>query len=75
MSDNSNIDLGHVQAVLILALHEIGRGAFKSAWVLASQAHRMRMIVDSQGVQTPGQTQHVARGCLYLDTMISVLLD
>lgn len=75
MSDNPKIDLGHVQAVLILALYEIGRGAFKPAWVLASQAYRMRMIVDSHGVQTPGRTQHVARGCLYLDTIISALLD
>ncbi|OJJ79286.1 uncharacterized protein ASPGLDRAFT_103375, partial [Aspergillus glaucus CBS 516.65] len=73
MSD-STIDLGHVQAVLILALYEIGRGAFESAWVLTSQAHRMRIIVDGQGLQT-GRTQHVARGCLCLDTIISVLLD
>lgn len=72
MSD-STIDLAHVQAVLILALYEIGRGAFNSAWVLTSQAHRMRIIVDGQGLQT-GRTQHVARGCLYLDTMISALL-
>lgn len=75
LMSNSTIDLGHVQAVLILALHEIGRGAFTSAWVLASQAHRMRMIVDFQGGQPPGRTQRVARGCLYLDTIISALLD
>lgn len=74
MSNSQALDLGHIQAALILALHELNQGVVRSAWVLTAQAYRMQAILAGQGLETPERKQHVFQGCLYLDTVLSALL-
>lgn len=74
MADDQLFDLGHVQAILILILHEIGRGALRSAWILAAQANRMQMDLGARETQRPERYHHVVHGCLYLDTIVSALV-
>lgn len=74
MSNHESFGIGHVQASLIMALCEIRRGAFGSAWLLTAQSHRMQMVLDIQDSPMHERSQHVFQGCLYLDSVISAFL-
>ncbi|KAE8133679.1 hypothetical protein BDV38DRAFT_286577 [Aspergillus pseudotamarii] len=73
MLDFNNLELSHVQTLLIVALLNIGRGDLNQAWVLVGQA--MRIVVT---LPEPARNQrygHVFQGCVFLDNMVSALLD
>ena len=73
-ADGQTFVLGHVQAILILILHEIGKCNFRSAWIMAAQANRMQMDLGARGTERPERYQHVVHGCLYLDTVLSAII-
>lgn len=75
-------ELGHVQALLILALMNMGRNCWQKAWLLIGHAVRGAMnlgLGDRCEDGTPqyhpidrkSRTQHVFLGCFALDTLIA----
>lgn len=78
-------ELGHVQALLILALLNMGRNYWNRAWILIGQAVRIaiNLGLDNGSKDNPSQypstdkksrSQHVFLGCFALDTLIACRL-
>lgn len=74
-------ELGHVQALLILALLNMGRNQWDRAWLLVGQAGRIAInlgldegIKDSKSVERKTRSTHVFLGCFVLDTLIAANL-
>lgn len=75
-------ELGHVQALLVLALANIGNGHLSRAWLLVGQA--VRIAIDMglgrqsddilMALKSPSRTRHVFLGCFILDTIIATRL-
>lgn len=75
-------ELGHVQALLILALTNMGIGQLNRAWLLIGQAVRVathlgldRPSDDILKAFSKSRTKHVFLGCFVLDTIIAARLD
>lgn len=72
--------LGHVQALLILALTNIGLGKLSRAWSLVGQA--VRVGIDLQldrpnpqsNTNPKSRSKHIFLGCFALDTVIAARL-
>jgi len=67
---NEAPELGHIQAILIAALLNIGWGHFCAAWILVGQAARMILVLQ----QRPTRYAHTVVGCFILDNFLSALL-
>ena len=75
-------ELGHVQALLILVLANMGNGHLNRAWLLIGQAVRVATYLgldrpsdDILKAFSKSRTKHVFLGCFILDTMIAARLD
>jgi hypothetical protein len=75
-------ELGHVQALLILALTNMGIGHLNRAWFLIGQAVRVATYLgldrpsnDILKAFSKSRTKHVFLGCFVLDTIIAARLD
>ncbi|KAB8205775.1 hypothetical protein BDV34DRAFT_97540 [Aspergillus parasiticus] len=73
MLDFNNLHLSHVQTLLIVALLNIGRGDLTQAWVLVGQA--MRIVATLPETARKPRYKHVFQGCVFLDNMVSALLE
>ena len=69
--EDGQFETGHVQALLLLALLDVGLGKWSSAWNVCGSATRMALelglgtkLIDKRGV-------HVLYGCFFLDTLIA----
>ena len=83
--EDERFESGHVQALLILALCNIGQGRWQAAWLLSGHASRItvglgfgKATKDCDQEVTPkqshGRGKHVLLGCFVLDTLISARL-
>lgn len=84
-SDDSSFDLGHVQALLLLALIKTGYASWTAAWLLIGQALRLdidlgldRPPIEAPGSQAKarmsGRRKHCFLGCFVVDTLVSLRL-
>jgi hypothetical protein len=73
VTQSSNIELGHIQAVLVLSLLQMKLGDIFFAWRLAGQGSRM--LASLPTAAKSNRYQHTLRGCIFLDNMLSTLLD
>ena len=74
-SVEGEFELGHVQALLILALHDIGDSMWESAWRSVGLAAR---AMEGTPDTSPTPSKHYAatrQMCLILDTAIALRLD
>ncbi|KAE8414813.1 hypothetical protein BDV36DRAFT_298649 [Aspergillus pseudocaelatus] len=71
--DFNNLELSHVQTLLIVALLNIGRGDLNHAWLLVGQA--MRIVVTLPQPARKPRFAHVFQGCVFLDNIVSALLE
>jgi hypothetical protein len=69
--ENGQFAIGHVQALLLLVLLDIGLGKWSSAWSLAGQATRMALELGVGTNSTEKRGIHVLYGCFILDTLIA----
>jgi hypothetical protein len=69
--ENGQFAIGHVQALLLLVLLDIGLGKWSSAWSLAGQATRMALELGFGINSTEKRGIHVLYGCFILDTLIA----
>ena len=75
-------ELGHIQALLVLALANMGNDHLSRAWLLIGQA--VRIAIDMglgrtsddilMALKSPSRTKHVFLGCFVLDTIIAARL-
>jgi hypothetical protein len=79
--EDSLAEIGHVQALILLALINVGQGKWTSAWLLIGHAVRLAMDLDlgrtsslSNG-QGRNREKHVFFGCFMIDTLISARLE
>ncbi|KAG4025165.1 hypothetical protein MFRU_064g00020 [Monilinia fructicola] len=76
------LDLGHVQALLILTLANLGLGHFNRAWILVGQAVRIAIELgldkplaeDPNSSKQSSRSRHVFLGCFALDTLVAARL-
>jgi hypothetical protein len=64
------LELGDIQAQLILILLETAWGHLQAAWIAVGQAARMLLAYE----QRPSRYFHTFKGCLVLDNYLSALL-
>ncbi|CAG7919139.1 unnamed protein product [Penicillium olsonii] len=72
MAQSSKLELGHIQALLILALLQLKLGDLSYAWRLSGLASRMLASLPSAAKKD--RFQHTFHGCALLDNMTSALL-
>jgi len=81
--EGAQYETGHVQALLLLGLYNIGAGLSTKAWLLIGHAVRIALVLglqdsdstnlkDSNGASE--RKKHVFLGCFILDTLISASL-
>lgn len=84
-SEESGFEYGHVQALLLLVLVNLGLGKVTAAWLLIGQAVRraLDMGLDTLPINSSeypdleassGNPKHIFSGCLALDTLVAARL-
>ncbi|OKL58497.1 hypothetical protein UA08_06290 [Talaromyces atroroseus] len=80
-SEKERFDLGHVQALLLLTLVNVGFEDWTAAWLLSGQAARMAeamelsKTLDSRRSDESRQRTAVYMGCFIIDSILSVRLS
>ncbi|KAJ5907395.1 hypothetical protein N7495_000077 [Penicillium taxi] len=72
LADWKLLELGHIQATLVLALAYIAMGRIPAAWILAGKA--MRMVTTLPLPERKSRYTHTVNGCILLDNLLSTLL-
>lgn len=76
--ETGKFELGHAQALLLMAVFRMAHGQYEIAWLLVGRAVRLAITIglhESTGNVAGGRAQHVLLGCFVLDTMVSCRLD
>ncbi|KAI9642613.1 hypothetical protein NHQ30_009418 [Ciborinia camelliae] len=81
-NEEGNLDLGHVQALLILTLANFGLGHLNRAWILIGQAVRIAielglekpLVEDLKSSKHSPRSKRVFLGCFALDTLVAARL-
>ncbi|OJJ35784.1 hypothetical protein ASPWEDRAFT_110917 [Aspergillus wentii DTO 134E9] len=73
INDQDTLGLSHAQALLVLALLNIGCGNLYLAWMFIGQA--MRILVVLPTAARTHRYKHTFHGCVFVDTMISAVLQ
>jgi hypothetical protein len=68
---NYLFEIGHVQALLLIALNSIG-SSWNRAWIVIG--HAVRIAIDLNVGQVAARGKHILFGCFILDTLISARL-
>lgn len=82
-SEEGDFELGHVQALLILAVANLGIGHSSRAWLLVGQAVRIAFDLGLNKstddilapLKTKSRNKHVFLGCFAIDTIIAARLE
>lgn len=69
-----SFDLGHVKALLNLAIFSIAQSLTEAAWFLVGCASRVLEIVDQVSLIPSARRMHVFGGCFVLDSMLALRL-
>ncbi|ORY10428.1 hypothetical protein BCR34DRAFT_350994 [Clohesyomyces aquaticus] len=70
-----NFEIGHVKALLNLALINISHSIPEAGWLLVGQAARILVgIQQAEPHRTSPRLKHVLAGCFLLDTILSIQL-
>jgi hypothetical protein len=67
-------ELGHVKALLILALFNLSQSASEAAWMVVSHATRIIVTLKQDECSHTSRFKHVFAGCFLLDILTSVQL-
>ncbi|KAH7400867.1 hypothetical protein DE146DRAFT_477383 [Phaeosphaeria sp. MPI-PUGE-AT-0046c] len=73
--ETGNYTLGHVKALLNLAVVDIGRSDLKAAWLLVGHASRILEILDPAVLVFDARHEHVFHSCFILDSILGMSLD
>lgn len=73
--ETGNFESGHVQALLIMVLLDMGTGSWSSAWVLIGLAVRILLDKIESLESLAKEWLATLQGCFILDTLIAVRLE
>ncbi|OBT68295.1 hypothetical protein VE03_02232 [Pseudogymnoascus sp. 23342-1-I1] len=74
--EEGDFELGHVQALLILTLLNMGQGRWSGAWILIGKAVRIAIELGfNHATDKKCLNSHVLLGCFVLDTLVALHLD
>ncbi|KFY57344.1 hypothetical protein V496_06461 [Pseudogymnoascus sp. VKM F-4515 (FW-2607)] len=74
--EEGDFELGHVQALLLLTLLNMGQGRWSGAWILIGKAVRIAIDLGfNQATDKKCLNAHVLLGCFALDTLVALHLD
>ena len=68
-------DLGHVKALLNLAIFNIAHSSMKAAWLLVAYASRILDTMDQALLVINPRYKHAFHGCFMLDTLLALHFD
>ncbi|KAH8732593.1 hypothetical protein GQ44DRAFT_735450 [Phaeosphaeriaceae sp. PMI808] len=68
-------EIGHVKALLNLALVDIRCSFMEAAWLLVGYASRILEVMDQSLVMTNPRHKHIFHGCFLLENMLAIHLD
>ncbi|KAF2852984.1 hypothetical protein T440DRAFT_24627 [Plenodomus tracheiphilus IPT5] len=74
-TEHGRFDLGHVKALLNLALFNIMLLHPQSAWLLVGYASRVLELMDSSKLMASPRRKHVFAGCFLLDSLLATQLN
>ncbi|KAJ5869951.1 hypothetical protein N7455_004892 [Penicillium solitum] len=70
---SKDLELGHIQAVIVLSLLQLKLGDIKNSWRLAGQASRMLATLP---IASKNNRYHnTFHGCIFLDNILSAILN
>lgn len=73
--EDGEFELGHVQALLLLALLNMGQDRYKQAWLLSGTATRVAVELGlGSSEDARSRNRHAYLGCFVLDTIIAARL-
>ncbi|RHZ63470.1 uncharacterized protein CDV56_109219 [Aspergillus thermomutatus] len=72
LSHSDKLELGHIQALLILVLLHLQVGDINRAWVLVGQATRLVTVLP---MLSKSRFLHTVHACILLDSIASALLN
>ncbi|KAJ6139508.1 hypothetical protein N7471_005994 [Penicillium samsonianum] len=73
MSESINLELGHIQAVIVIALLQLKLRDIKNSWRLVGQASRMLATLP---IASKNNRYHTTfHGCIFLDNILSAVLN
>lgn len=67
-----NLDLNHVKALLNLAVFNISRSLFSSAWLLVGAASRIFLTLDTLPECVTPRRKNILSSCFLLDNLLSL---
>ncbi|KAH9877285.1 hypothetical protein IAQ61_002649 [Plenodomus lingam] len=70
-----HFDIGHVRALLNLALYNIMLSRSQSAWLLVGHASRLLESGDSSNFMASSRRKHAISGCFLLDSLLATQLN
>lgn len=74
-TETENPQSGHVQAILLIVLLDMGTGSWSSAWVLIGLAVRI-LLYNIESLDNPAKDWLATlQGCFILDTLIAARLE
>lgn len=73
-SEFGAFEVGHVKALLLLALFNIAQGSPEAAWILLGHASRIMIDLEHKPPSQVSRFKHVFSGCYLLDCIISMQL-
>lgn len=73
-SESGAFEVGHVKALLLLALFNIAQGSSEAAWLLLGHASRIMIDLEHKPPSQVSRFKHVFSGCYLLDCIVSMQL-
>jgi hypothetical protein len=67
--------LGHVKALLNLAVFNLGVSQYNAAWLLVGAASRILPSIDDRSATASVRRTHTHSGCYLLDNLLALLLQ
>lgn len=70
----ANIELGHVKALLNLAMFNLAKSSIQSAWLLVALGSRILKMAEQSLVDNP-RYKHTVYACFILDSLLALYFD
>jgi hypothetical protein len=74
-TESGSFSVGHVRALLNLAVVNLASGNTEVAWLLVGSASRILIVVERSSQTTPPRWKHLLTGCFVLDSFLSLHLQ
>jgi hypothetical protein len=74
-TESGSFAVGHVRALLNLAVVNLASGNTEVAWLLVGSASRILIVIERSSQTVPTRWKHLLAGCFILDSFVSLHLQ